>query len=643
MGRTIPTRTIPTNAVRGWRVVFPRASPASRRQCPRGSLYSTEERFPSEGERKPCRLGGGRGILLSSSLPEGGISPKGFPMNLLRLGALILLGSLPMTLAGCSEVLPPSGSEASVAGGVAFRVQTSQLDTLASQVDSLRVQVGNGSTTRSIQVPVAGEARIDGLAQGVWRVDVELLQLGSLRYQGFAFVTVEPGKTAMAKVILHALAGNLQVEVGVDPEGGAVHLPEALVGSWVLSDLAARTIPAEGPHPELRFEAEGAFGMKGICGGEHRGSWVADDTLLWLDKGAPLTDLMNCKISPEAGAILDEVSALSGTPLRWSITPDSRRLVLSEASTGAWIARFDPSTPAFPSTDLRSLLGTWYLSGLAAEAFATIEDTIPFQILEDGTLRGTDGCNSWGGSWEVVDETTIRLNPGPRTRMACFDAQGNTRLHGEVSGVVIWKVGRVFGVVGDIRKLTLIDPATNQALAEYSTLAPKTPVRPFTGPATPKGPFDLVGAWGLKAIPSAGIAEGPGSTITFDSLGRVSGFIGCNTHAGTWRLDDDSRLVIEARPTSFVSCTEPLALQADTLWMRMISEPLDWSLAPASDSSKLEEIAVSSAISGTALGVFFLARFGVSYPSAGPVDLVDTIIVRERKVPDIPRYPWDLY
>jgi heat shock protein HslJ len=60
------------------------------------------------------------------------------------------------------------------------------------------------------------------------------------------------------------------------------------------------------------------------------------------------------------------------------------------------------------------LVGTWVVD-------ATFETpTTPYlTIIDDGSWRGSDGCNGVQGTWELNDSGTLEVTAGPSTQIFC--------------------------------------------------------------------------------------------------------------------------------------------------------------------------------------------------------------------------------
>lgn len=550
-------------------------------------------------------------------------------MNILRLAPMLML---PVALAftGCNETLAPVASEANAGSGVvAFRFSSAQVDTLAKDVDSIEVVLDDGNAQRTLRTKLSAEVEFTDLPTGNWKLTVTLRRGGVAKYQGSTLVTIESGRTTEAKVVLSAVSGGLKVEIGFAHEGAVASHPSALLGSWVLSYLP--TVDTLLILPTLRFESNGTAWIDGVCGGEHKGSWMADSNLLWIEEGVATTDLMNCKIGGDVAVAMITVQNLLGRPLDWKVQKDSGALVLSDPKADTVIAIFDPyHTTGGLKASTKDLMGTWYLSELAG--VLAVSDTVPLVLAADGAASGSDGCNYWTGKWSAPSDSTIKIAFGATTLKACLDSAGNMVDQGytkPLSREVVWKVERLYGVAGDNRQLTLRDPKTNNAMARYRNEPPFTKHTPVIPPHLVRDPMSLVGVWGLVSMPIEGLDSASGSMLVFDSLGRVSGTIGCNSGSSTWSLDNDGRLVIRSFASTKMACQDTVQMLIERGIHLLTSLPLDWTLDSASAVTGHETITLYSSITGVKAAVFSLSRFGVAYAST----LADTTLVKPIQLP----------
>lgn len=542
-------------------------------------------------------------------------------MRFLRLFPLLL--PLSFGLSGCEDVAtsPDTMEDASATGMVAFRFSAAQVDSLAKQVDSLEIVLDDGKAKWTRCTKLSTEVEFSDVPAGNWKLVVTLRRGGVAKYEGSTLVSIVSGGVTDAKVVLSAVSGSLRVEIGFDEGGLPVSRPSVLARAWILKTVVQ--VDTLVTAPTLVLEPNGTAWINGLCGGERNATWFATDSLLWIDTGVATTDLMNCKIGRESFMAMSKVGNLLGKPMRWKVGVDTLSLVLSDAKSDTEIAIFAPFTPPGGIKSERKPTGTWYLSELPVTG--AVMDTVPLVLSEDGTASGSDGCNRWTGKWSSPTDSTIKIAFGTTTRMACLDSNGRMMEYGytkPLSGEVVWKIDRLYGG-GDVRRLVLSAPKTGTVVGGYSNVPPGTADNPFLPPARVSNPAALVGVWDLVSMPIEGLDTVTGSTLVFDSLGRVSGNIACNTASASWKLDEDGRLAILGFANTFALCGDSTQMLVERGIHLMTGMPLDWSIDSVSTSSNVELVTVSSSITGAKVAVFTLRRFGVTYDTTSP----DTIEV----------------
>ncbi len=192
-----------------------------------------------------------------------------------------------------------------------------------------------------------------------------------------------------------------------DPAAGPVPATaEQLVGTWVTGESY------DSPElPFLAFAADGSWSGSDGCNG-NSGEWsISSDGALTTSAG--LSTLMAC----------------SGAPLPKSLTKASKALLddgslLLTDSDGATIVTLVPSDePAGdaaagePSADASAEAATGGAAGTwRAEAPAGVD--VHLTLESDGTVQGSDGCNTLTGSWTEADGV-VTLGGLASTRKAC--------------------------------------------------------------------------------------------------------------------------------------------------------------------------------------------------------------------------------
>jgi heat shock protein HslJ len=84
----------------------------------------------------------------------------------------------------------------------------------------------------------------------------------------------------------------------------------------------------------------------------------------------------------------------------------------------------EPAAQAVGSSDpQRLLIPRWFLTGLTLDgkqvAIAEGQQKITIQFKEDGSVNGTGGCNSFGGTYKAGSDGKISFSELASTLMAC--------------------------------------------------------------------------------------------------------------------------------------------------------------------------------------------------------------------------------
>ncbi len=273
-------------------------------------------------------------------------------------------------------------------GGVAFRLSSTQIEALSMQVDSLVIRLSSGTETREQRVGLASIATVEGLQAGAWAVDVLLVRGGIARYAGSTQVTIVPGITTQARVVLRPADGGLDLEIVIDSTGSGADTAGMgnLQGQWYLERLPAQFSSESGPLLQvvpLELRADGSlFGSDGC--NHLSGSWRGDSQNLTL---RAMQTLMYCEDTSSAQTlrgIESGVHALLGRPLRWILlapgcfTPE--RLLLRDSATGDDLAVFVRDLPVPPVVRRRIVFQR--TGGGSMEFSADLEggDSIPVQV-----------------------------------------------------------------------------------------------------------------------------------------------------------------------------------------------------------------------------------------------------------------------
>jgi heat shock protein HslJ len=230
---------------------------------------------------------------------------------------------------------------------------------------------------------------------------------------------------------------------------------------------------------------------------------------------------------PYPGLARGLVAALLTLPLTIACTPLPASPSASPMPTSA------SSTPS-PSLDRSA----WVLATLPGQPLPSgVRPTLRF---EGERVGGSDGCNTFGGSWQAHGSA---LRIGPRlaaTLMACPPP---------VTAIAA-AFGRALTTTAAYRieagTLVLLD-GNGQTLATFAAQP--------TGLAGTRWEVDGYNN-GRQAVVS--LTAGSRITLAFDE-GGVSGSAGCNRFSGSYRLADDA-LTVGALRTTRMMCAEPAGI-----------------------------------------------------------------------------------
>lgn len=153
-----------------------------------------------------------------------------------------LFATLSLSLSSCdTDALVNSASEGtSLPGGVSFGLDAQVIATVHSTVDSLRLELRQGTVVRTQAVVLDSSVRVSDLAAGRWFIGVGLYnKQGVLKYYGSDSVTVVAGEVAKADIGLSSAKGSVDVSIHLDSatmdttlvSGGS---SKAFLGNWLL-------------------------------------------------------------------------------------------------------------------------------------------------------------------------------------------------------------------------------------------------------------------------------------------------------------------------------------------------------------------------------------------------------------------------
>ena len=238
---------------------------------------------------------------------------------------------------------------------------------------------------------------------------------------------------------------------------------------------------------------------------------------------------------------------------------------LAAALVAAGVLAGCAQVPALPGTP--SLDGSaWILTELNAQSLAA-DAAAPTLRFAGDRVSGGDGCNRFVGP-VMVRGASLRIGRDLATsRRACGEAvQAGAEAFSRA-------LARTVAYRRDGGSLVLVD-ARGAALA---TFVPQ--------------PSGLTGkVWrvlGYTDATRAAVGVRPGSLITveFDAEGRVRGFGGCSSYAGTWTLADRRLSVGPLQPVRGTGCTGPADLQAQE---EAVLQSLSRAVTARQDGERLE-------------------------------------------------------
>ena len=215
-----------------------------------------------------------------------------------------------------------------------------------------------------------------------------------------------------------------------------------------------------------------------------------------------------------------------------------------------------------PGTDPDRLAGiTWVLD---AASTGSLLDEPPAGArvdirFDDGELRGTSGCNQYGGSYEAGGDGTISFGAMMMTEMACDEPRmalesAYIEALGAVTGFQVTDNGLL--LTGGTVALTYTEEVPMDAL-------------PLEGTAWT---LDTI-ASGTDAVSS--VLNGTTSTLSLAD-GQAGGSAGCNTFSGAYELDGTS-LTFGPLASTLMACAEEVMAQEATIF-EALGSVASWSV-----------------------------------------------------------------
>jgi heat shock protein HslJ len=186
----------------------------------------------------------------------------------------------------------------------------------------------------------------------------------------------------------------------------------------------------------------------------------------------------------------------------------------------------------------------WVLTSYLAEdqtMTAMPADTTVDATFEAGQVRGSGGCNTYNGPYQV-NGAEISIGPVSSTLKVCAGRAGDI----EAGYFEYLDSTKTYTATADT--LTLFD-ASGSAILVYAP-----------GPANP-----LVGGWDVTGYNNGQggvVSPIPGTTLTarFGDDGSLSGSAGCNDYNGTYTIEGDA-ITIGPLATTRKACEEAIMTQ----------------------------------------------------------------------------------
>lgn len=234
-------------------------------------------------------------------------------------------------------------------------------------------------------------------------------------------------------------------------------------------------------------------------------------------------------------------------------------LVLASCSPGAESTPQNAPTPnengypapgnsvpeaGYPAPDVESdpLNGTgWILASLNGQpALEKVNVTLSFT---DGNLGGSDGCNSYGGTYESDGPTLSIGKEITSTMMACEES-----IMDQASAFITALTQTAsFTIEGEL--LTLMD-ANGQPLATLTRQSRELPGTAWQVTGYNNGQQALVS-----------VLNGSELTLTFNADGTMNGSAGCNDYSSTYTAAEGNLQIAPPIATK-MACSEPEGVMA---------------------------------------------------------------------------------
>jgi len=194
----------------------------------------------------------------------------------------VLFATLSLSLASCdTDALVNSASGGtSSPGGVSFGLDAQTIAAVQSSVDSLRLELRQGTVVRSQAAALDSSVRVSDLAAGRWFIGIGLYnKQGVLKYYGSDSVTVVAGEVAKADIGLKPAKGSVDISIHLDSTTSDTTIictvsSKAFLGNWLLQEVAGKPVYDRSISLVLTDSSPRLSGTDG-CNFLVGGSWIA--------------------------------------------------------------------------------------------------------------------------------------------------------------------------------------------------------------------------------------------------------------------------------------------------------------------------------------------------------------------------------
>jgi heat shock protein HslJ len=248
------------------------------------------------------------------------------------------------------------------------------------------------------------------------------------------------------------------------------------------------------------------------------------------------------------------IGLLLAVGFAWYISMSSNPTLPPTEEANTPIETIPPATSESPT-----FVNTIWVASSIEGLPANVNQSITVQFDEQGTISGSDGCNSFSGTYSATD-TDLIIDPGlASTMMACED--------------------EVMAQATSFTEL-LIDSTSYElgdgVLVLYQN---ETAGLIFTGQTNSLSKT----SWGVTSYNNGnqavvGVIADTSPEITFGDDGTISGNAGCNTFSGTYSLSGQS-IEISPLATTMRECIEPEdIMQQEQALLSALTSASEWQI-----------------------------------------------------------------